>query len=52
MSNGHPIFVVRSTGIEAVLGLLKAFVYKAFSHLLAKNTPNFLQDFILFCPLL
>ena len=36
---GHPIFVVRSTGIEAVSKTLKAFIYKAFSHLLAKNTP-------------
>ena len=35
------LILVRSTGIEAVLGLLKAFIYKGFSHLLAKNTPNF-----------
>lgn len=31
--------VVRSTGIEAVSTSLKAFIYKGFSHLLAKNTP-------------
>jgi len=36
---GHPIFVVRSTGIEAVSTSLKAFIYKGFSRLLAKNTP-------------
>ena len=31
--------LVRSTGIEAVSTSLKAFIYKGFSHLLAKNTP-------------
>ena len=30
---------LRSTGIEAVSTSLKAFIYKGFSHLLAKNTP-------------
>ena len=30
---------MRSTGIEAVSKSLKAFIYKGFSHLLAKNTP-------------
>ena len=31
--------LVRSTGIEAVFKSLKAFIYKGFSRLLAKNTP-------------
>jgi hypothetical protein len=38
---GHPIFVVRSTGIESVSKLLKAFIYKEFNRLVAKNTPIF-----------
>ena len=42
--------VVRSTGIEAVSKTLKPFIYKAFSPLLAKNTPIILYviyfDFI------
>ena len=42
--------LVRSTGIEAVLKSLKAFIYKGFSPLLAKNTPIILHiiyfDFI------
>ena len=36
---GVPLFLVRSTGIEAVSTSLKPFIYKGFSHLLAKNTP-------------
>jgi len=31
--------LTRSTGIEAVSTLLKAFILKGFSYLLAKNTP-------------
>ena len=52
--------LVRSTGIEAVFKTLKAFILKAFSPLLAKNTPiilgfrdrEFLSNFKAnFCPI-